>query len=280
MVTTCSVCLSIAVPRKALTRRYQCIGMHSIVDRQLQCYGVLTSLCIVEDVINLSVCSIGLSIAVPRKALTRRYQCIGMHSIVDRQLQCYGVLTSLCIVEDVINLSVCSIGLSIAVPRKALTRRYQCIGMHSIVDRQLQCYGVLTSLCIVEDVINLSVCSIGLSIAVPRKALTRRYQCIGMHSIVDRQLQCYGVLTSLCIVEDVINLSVCSIGLSIAVPRKALTRGYQCIGVYSVIDRKLQRYRILAIMCIGEDVIMLTTCSICLSIAVPRKALTRRYQCI
>src|SRR5215216_1244356 len=279
-LSVCTVGLSVAVPGKALTCGYQCIGVYAVVDGQLQCYGVLTSLCIVEDVINLSVCTVGLSVAVPGKALTCCYQCIGVYAVVDGQLQCYGVLTALCIVEDVINLSVCTVGLSVAVPGKALTCCYQCIGVYAVVDGQLQCYGVLTALCIVEDVINLSVCTVGLSVAVPGKALTGCYQCIGVYAVVDGKLQCDCVLTALCIVEDVINLSVCTVGLSVAVPGKALTGCYQCIGVYAVVDGKLQCDCVLTALCIVEDVINLSVCTVGLSVAVPGKALTGCYQCI
>src|SRR5258706_31429 len=149
---------------------------------------ILTSLCIVKNKVLCCACRIGHSITIPGEALTGNNRCIGMNSIVDRQMQCDCILTSLCVVKNKVLCRACRIGHSIPIPGKALAGNNCCIGMHSIVNCQMQCYCILTSLYIVKNKILYRACSIGHSITVPGKALAGNNCCIGMHSIVDRQM--------------------------------------------------------------------------------------------
>src|SRR6476469_9523845 len=131
--------------------------------------------------------------------------------------------------------------------------------MYAAIDRKLQRYRILAALCISEDVIFVTTHCVCLTITVPCKGLTGRYQCIGVYAAIDRKLQGYRILAALCISEDVVMVTTHCVCLTITVPCKGLTGRYQCIGVYAAIDRKLQRYCILAALCISEDVVMVTS---------------------
>src|SRR5678815_1132682 len=71
-----------------------------------------------------------------------------------------------------------------------------------------------------------------------------------------------------------------SISLTVTIPGKGLTGCYECISSESNVDRKFQSHRILATLCICKYVVMITTGSISLTIAIPGKGLTGRHQCI
>src|SRR5437773_1007822 len=84
-----------------------------------------------------------------------------------------------------------------------------------------------------------------------------------MHSVVDRQLQCYCILTSLRIGRDIIIATTGSIRESCSCCpciRSACSLRIKCMC--SVVDRQLQRHCILAPLCICGDVIIGTTGSI------------------
>src|SRR6266446_4647417 len=104
----------------------------------------------------------------------------------------------------------------------------------------MQCDGILTSLCIIKNKVLCCACTIGHSVTVPGKALAGNNCCIGMYSIVDGQLQCYRILTSLRIVKNKVLRCVCTIGHSVTVPGKALAGYNCCIGVYSIVDRQMK----------------------------------------
>src|SRR5690242_2679067 len=93
-------------------------------------------------------------------------------------------------------------------------------------------------------------------------------------------MKCYRILATLCIGEDVIVVTTYTVSNTITVPCKLLTGCYQCIGVYSFIAGLMTCYRILATLCIGKDVIVVTTYTVSNTITVPCKLLTGCYQCI
>src|SRR5678810_1304794 len=122
--------------------------------------------------------------------------------------------------------------------------------------------------------------SIGLTITVPGEGLTGCYECIGSESIVNSKFQSHGILATLRICKYVIMITTGSIGLTITVPGEGLTGCYQCIGSQSIVNSKFQSHGILATLRICKYVIMITTCSIGLTIPIPGEGLTGRYQCI
>src|SRR6266496_3152940 len=101
----------------------------------------------------------------------------------------------------------------------------------------MKCYCILTALRIVEDIVLCRACSIRYSIAVPGKALTGNNRGICMYAVVDSEMQCHCILTTLCIVEDIVLCRACSIRYSITVPGKALTDDNRGVCVYAVVDR-------------------------------------------
>ena len=147
--------MSCSVPGKVLTGNYGCISMYSIVDGEPQGYCILATLCIGEDIVTVTSSSISNTIPVPGKGLTGGYQCIGMNTVVDGEPQRYGILTTLCIAEDIVTVAAAGISNAVAVPGKGLAGGYQCIGMNAVVDGEPQCYGIRTALRIGEDVINI-----------------------------------------------------------------------------------------------------------------------------
>src|SRR5712675_2066343 len=181
----------------------------------MQCDGILTSLCIVKNKVLCCACSIGHSVTVPGKALAGNNCCIGMYSVVDRQVKCDGILTSLCIVKNKVLRCACTIGHSVTVPGKALAGNNCRIGVYSVIDRQMKCDGILTSLCIVKNKVLCCACTIGHSVTVPGKALAGNNCSICVNAIVDRQMQCDGILTALCIIENKILCCACTIGHSV-----------------------------------------------------------------
>src|SRR5712675_1523273 len=107
----------------------------------MQCDGILTSLCIVKNKVLCCACTIGHSVTVPGKALAGNNCRIGVYSVIDRQMKCDGILTSLRIVENIILRRRGCICHSITVPGKALAGNNCCIGVYSVVDRQMKCDG-------------------------------------------------------------------------------------------------------------------------------------------
>src|SRR5204863_140200 len=196
----CTISHSITVPGKALASDNCCIAVYSVVDRQVKCNCILTSLCIIENKVLRGACTIGHSFTVPGKALAGDNCCIGVYSVVDRQVKCDGILTSLCILDDILLCCACTISHSVTVPGKALAGDNCCIGVYSVVDRQMKCDCILTSLCIVKNIMLCRICSIYYSIAVPGKGLTGDNCSIGVYSVIDRQMKCDSILTSLCII--------------------------------------------------------------------------------
>src|SRR5436190_6892435 len=95
MVACSSVRLSITTTGELLTCCHQRIGVYSVCDRQLQRNGILTTLCIGNDVIMVACSSVRLSITTPGELLTCCHQRIGVYSVCDRQLQRNGILTTL-----------------------------------------------------------------------------------------------------------------------------------------------------------------------------------------
>jgi hypothetical protein len=83
MITTGRISLTIAIPGKRLTGRYQCISSESTVDSKFQPHGVLATLRICKYVVMITTGSIGLTIAIPGEGLAGCYQCIGSESTVD-----------------------------------------------------------------------------------------------------------------------------------------------------------------------------------------------------
>src|SRR4029079_2817866 len=265
---------SITSPRELLTCCHQRIGVYSVCDRQLQRNGILTTLGIGSDVIMVACSSVRLSITTPGELLTCCHQRIGVYSVCDRQLQRNGILTTLCIGNDVIMVSCSSVRLSITTPGELLTCCHQRIGVYSVCDRQLQRNGILTTLCIGSDVIMVACSSVRLSVTTPGELLTCCQQSFGVYSGCDRQLQRNGILTTLCIGNDVIMVACSSVRLSITTPGELLTCCHQRVGVHSVCDRQLQRNGILTTLCIGSDVIMVACSSVRLSVTTPGELLT------
>src|SRR5437867_3398675 len=84
-----------------------------------------------------------------------------------------------------------------------------------------------------------------------------------MSSVVDRHLQCHCILTPLCIGGDVIIVTTGSIRESCSCCpgiRDARSLRTKCMS--AVVDRHLQCHCILTPLCIGGDVIIVTTGSI------------------
>src|SRR6266487_2942101 len=108
--------------------------------------------------------------------------------------------------------------------------------------------------------------SISLTITIPGKALTCRYQCIGSQTIINSKFQSDRILAALCICKYVIMITIACISLTITIPGKALTGGDQCIGSQSIVNGEFQSDRILASLCICKYVIMITTADISLTI--------------
>src|SRR5436190_81092 len=155
-----------------------------------------------------------------------------------------------------------SVRLSITTPGELLTCCHQRIGVYSVCDRQLQRNGILTTLCIGNDVIMVEIGRACLRIRTQGELLTCCHQRIGVYSVCDRQLQRNAILTTLCIGNDVMMVASSSVRLSITTPGELLTCCHQRIGVYSVCDRQLQRNGILTTLCIGNDVIMVACSSV------------------
>src|SRR4030095_2722777 len=122
--------------------------------------------------------------------------------------------------------------------------------------------------------------SISLTIAIPGKSLAGRYQCISSESTVDSEFQPHRILATLCICKYEIMITTGRISLTVTIPCESLTCGHQRVGSESTIDREFQSHRILATLCIGKCVIMITGGIIGLAIAIPGKRLTGCYQCI
>src|SRR5436190_1808095 len=278
MVACSSVRLSITTTGELLTCCHQRIGVYSVCDRQLQRNGILTTLCIGNDVIMVACSSVRLSITTPGELLTCCHQRIGVYSDFDSELRSNGMFTTLCIGNDVIMVACSSVRLSITTPGELLTCCHQRIGVYSVCDRQLQRNGILTTLCIGNDVIMVACSSVRLSITTPGELLTCCHQRIGVYSVCDRQLQRNGILTTLCIGNDVIMVACSSVRLSITTPAELLTCCHQRIGVYSVCDSLPTRRSFDLTLCIGNDVIMVACSSVRLSITTPGELLTCCHQ--
>src|SRR6266496_3425341 len=240
----------------------------------MKCHCILTTLCIVEDIVLCRACSVCYSVTVPGKALTGDNRGISVYTVIDSKMKCHCILTTLCIVEDIVLCRACSVCYSITVPGKALTGDNRGICVYTVVDRKMKCHCILTTLRIVEDIVLCRACSVCYSITVPGKALTGDNRGICVYTVVDSKMQCYCILTTLCIVEDIVLCRACSVCYSITVPGKALTGDNRGICVYTVVDSKMKCYCILTTLCIVEDIVLCRACSVCYSVTVPGKALT------
>src|SRR4030095_4635968 len=237
-------------------------------------------LCVCKYVVMITTRSIGLTITIPGKGLAGCYQCVGSESTVDCKFQSHSILATLYVCKYVVMITTRSIGLTITIPGKGLAGCYQCIGTESIIDSEFQSHSILATLRIGKYVVMIATHSVGLAITIPGKGLAGCHQCIGSESTVDCKFQSHSILATLCICKYVIMITTGSIGLTISIPCKGLAGCYQCIGSESTVNGEFQSHSILASLCIGKYVVMITTRSIGLAITIPGKGLTGCYQCI
>src|SRR5205085_1803915 len=115
-----TLCVGLASPGVRGTCTHRGIRSRSGCNGQLQRNGILTTLCIGNDVIMVACSSVRLSITTPGELLTCCHQRIGVYSVCDRQLQRNGILTTLCIGNDVIMVACSSVRLSITTPGELL----------------------------------------------------------------------------------------------------------------------------------------------------------------
>src|SRR5436190_1399999 len=214
--------------------------MHSTIDRELECNCILATLSIVEEKVVITRRSISHSISVPGKVLTSRDQCICMHFIIDRELECNCILATLGIGEEKVVITRRSISYSISIPCKVLTSRDQCICMHSTIDRELECNCIMATLCIGEEKVVITRRSISYSISIPCKVLPSCDQFTCTHFFISRELECNCILATLSIGEEKVVITRRSISHSISIPGKVLASSDQCISVHSTIDRELE----------------------------------------
>src|SRR4030095_1932402 len=274
MITTGSISLTIAIPGKRLTGRYQCISSESTVDSKFQPHGVLATLCICKYVVMITTGSIGLTVTIPGKGLTGLHQCIGSEYTGDSKFQPHRILATLCICKYVIMITTGRISLTIAIPGEGLTSRYERISFESIVDSKFQPHCILATLCICKYVIMITACGISLTVTIPGEGLTSRYERISFESIVDSKFQPHRILASLCVCKYVIMITACGISLTITIPGEGFTGCHQRIGSESIVNRQFQSHGILASLCICKYVVMITGCSIGLTITIPGEGLT------
>src|SRR4030095_5677730 len=239
MITTRSIGLTITIPGKGLAGCYQCIGPESIIDSEFQSHSILATLRIGKYVVMIATHSVGLAITIPGKGLAGCYQCIGSESTVDCKFQSHSILATLCVCNYIIMITTRSVGLTIPIPGKGLTGYYQCIGSESTVDCKFQSHSIMATLCVCKYVVMITTRSIGLTITIPGKGLAGCYQCVGSESTVDCKFQSHSILATLRIGKYVVMITTDSVGLTIPIPCKGLTRCYQCIGPESIAYGKL-----------------------------------------
>src|SRR6266508_6620990 len=208
--------------------------MYSIVDGELQCHCILTTLCIGSNIIIVTACSISKSCTCcPGIGCTGGLWLCGMNSIVDGELQCHCILTTLCIGSNIIIVTACSISKSCSCcPGIGCTGSLWLCGMNSIVDGELQCHCILTTLCIGSNIIIVTACSISKSCTCcPCIGCTGSLWLCGMNSVVDGELQCYCILTTLCIGSNIIIVTAGGISKSCTCcPCKGCTGGLRLCG--------------------------------------------------
>src|SRR6478672_5319345 len=171
-------------------------------------------------------------------------------------------------------VTACSVGLAIPVPGEAVTCTGCSVSVYTTCNRQVQCYRILAALCIGEDIVMVTACSVGLAIPVPGEAVTCTGCSVSVYATCNGQVQRHRILAALCIGEDIVMVTACSVGLAIPVPGEAVTCTGCSVCVYATCNGQVQGHRILAALCIGEDIVMVTACTVGLSIPVPGEAVT------
>src|ERR1700751_982103 len=99
--------------------------------------------------------------------------------------------------------------------------------MHSTIDRKLECNCILATLSIGEEKVVITRRSISYSISIPGKGLASSNQCICVHSIIDRELECNCILAALSVGEEKVVITRRSISYSISIPGKGLASSNQ-----------------------------------------------------
>src|SRR5574338_492641 len=127
--------------------------MYTIVDGQMQCQCISTSVNISADIIVITGSEISSTIPIPGERSTCSSSSICMHAIVDGQMQCQCIGTAVNISADIIIVTGSEISSTIPIPGERSTCSSGSIRMHTIVDGQMQCQRIGTAVNVSADII-------------------------------------------------------------------------------------------------------------------------------